>query len=331
MDLREPPRATPQGPSLASIRGLLIAVLAAVLAVGAVLYLRSTTPAGGSAERHRELAAKLQAAGALDEASAHYERYLAAADLAPEAAARIAYSLGSTYLEQGRFQKALRWFYEAELWGPTELSDELGRKIVHTLERLGRHHAAQAALTERTRLDASESDDVRRSPADPVIARIGSEEIYRSEVERALDELPPELAQSIRSPADREAFARQFVAEELLWRKARKMEYDRDADVLRRHEAALRQLAVARLVEDEVVGKVEIDESDLRNFFEANRGRYQEAAGDTSEPIEFDGVRALVERDYRLGKVQSGYQALIETELSTEGVEVFTERMEDGA
>ncbi len=333
MELREPPRpSTAQRPD-SIVRGLLVAVLVAVVGLGGLMFVR---PGGGgeepNSERQRELGAKLKAAGALDQAALQYERYLAGADLDPAARARVAYSLGSTFLERGDYEQALRWFYEAELYGAGELAGELGRKIVHTLERLGRFHAAQSALESRVRLDDASGAEVRRAAGDPVVARIGAEEIYRSDVERALDELPPELAQSIRTPDDRREFVRQYVAEELLWRKARKLEYDRDAEVARRHAAALRQLAVARLVEDEVIGKVAVDEADLETFFEANRDRYRRPAGDGAEPQEptFEQARPAVERDYRMRKIQSGYQALIESELAAESVELFPEAMEGG-
>ena len=79
----------------------------------------------------------------------------------------------------------------------------------------------------------------------------------------SLDELPPELAQSITGPEQRQEFLRKYVADELLWRKAQKLEYDRDDEVLRRHAALLKQLAVTAFVEQEVVRKIEVDEEDL--------------------------------------------------------------------
>lgn len=329
MELREPPRTPMVSRPDLVVRGLLVLVLMAVLGVGALVLLRAQAPATPATEQSRELATRLKAAGALDQAAVHYERYLETADLEPADRAAIAYSLGSTFLDRGDYEKALRWFYEAEPNASGELGEELARKVVHTLERLGRFHAAQAALDARVRLEDKSGADVQRSAGDPVVARIGSEEIFRSDVQRALDELPPELARSIRTPEDRQAFVRQYVAEELLWRKAQKLEYDRDGEVQRQHAAALRRLAVARLIEDEVVGKIAVDEADLRNFFEANQDRYRDQAAADSEPA-FDELRPMVERDYRMAKLQSGYQTLIESELAAESVELFPEAMGDG-
>ncbi len=332
MELREPPRASSQGRSDTLARLLAGVAIVGLLAIGALVALDRGGSDPAVSARAREVGAKLQAAGALEAAAARYERALETADIDAETYAGIAYSLGSNYLERGEYEQALRWFYEAELVGAGELSAELGRKIVHTLERLGRYHSAQSALESRVQLEDDPAGEVRRAAGDPVVARIGSEEIHRSDVERALDELPAELAQAIRTEADRKEFVRQYVADELLWRKAQKLEYDQDPEVRRQHTSALKRLAVARLIEDEVVGKIAVDEADLKNFFEANKERYRSPGGDgavAAEP-EFEQIRPLVERDYRLTKLQSGYQSLIETELAAEEVEVFPEAMGEG-
>ncbi len=325
MDLRPPP-SPPQAPAKDSIvRGLLILNLIALLGLGAFVSLRSgSTKAGDpvASEHAREVASKLKAAGALDEAAALYEVYLETTDASSETRASVAYSLASTYLDDGRYEKALRWFYEAESLGVGELSDQLSKKIVHTLERLGRYHSAKALLDSRVALDQGPA--AARSEEDPVVARIGSEEIPRSKVLGLLDDLPPEAAAQVQGGAQRAELLKKYVADELLWRKAVKLEYDRDPQVRRSYEALLKQLAISKFVEREVVSKIEIDPADLKNFFEANRQRY-EKEGETLEQMPPE-----VERDYRMSKVQSAYQGIIDSELATEDVELFPELMTDG-
>ncbi len=325
MDLRPPP-SPPQALAKDSIvRGLLILNLLGILALGAFLMLRSGSAKAvdpAASEHAREVASKLKAAGALDEAAALYEVYLETTDAPSETRASVAYSLASTYLDDGRYEKALRWFYEAESLGVGELSDQLSKKVVHTLERLGRYHSAKAVLDSRVALDQGPA--AARSEEDPVVARIGSEEIPRSKVLGLLDDLPPEAAAQLQGGAQRAELLKKYVADELLWRKAVKLEYDRDPQVRRSYEALLKQLAISKFVEREVVSKIEIDPADLKNFFEANRQRY-EKEGETLEQMPPE-----VERDYRMSKVQSAYQGIIDTELATEDVELFPELMTDG-
>ncbi len=98
------------------------------------------------------------------------------------------------------------------------------------------------------------------------------------------------------------------------------------------HAALLKQLAVGRFVEREILAKIEVEEVDIRTYFEANRSRYEGPAeeGRPAQSRSFDEVRSLVERDYRLFKTQAAYQELIDSELATADVELFPERLTDG-
>ncbi len=328
MELRPPPLPpAPPSPGRRLVPALLVVNLIAVLLVGAaVLYRSPPRPAGAErGERHREVASRLRAAGALEEAARRYERWLEATDAPAEARAGVAYSLGSTYLELGEYERALGWLYEAEAAAVPDLAAEVGKKIVHCLERLGRPLAANAALAARVGL---EPDPAARPASDPVVAVIGEREVRRSEVERALDDLPPELAAAFGSPAERERWLRKYVADELLWHKAVKLEIDRDPEVLRGREALTRQLAISRLVEKELVEKLTVDEADLVTWFEAHRDRYR-AGGEGGEEPRLEKVRPAVERDYRLYKLEAAYRAMIDAELAAAGVELFPERMKD--
>ena len=327
MELREPPLKASEPRVDRLSRGLSLAILLVVLALGAVLISGSRgVKDQEEAEHIRDVAARLQAAGALDEAALLYERYVEVGDPDRETRVGIAVSLGNNYLETGQYESALRWFYEAETLGAGDLGEELAGKIVRTLERLGRPYAAQSALASRAGLPRR---DVERSEDDPVVARIGSDEIRRSEVERALDDLPPELAPQAASAEGRARYLEQYVADELLWRKAIKLEYDKDPEVLRQHQALFKQLVVSRFAEQEVLDQIEVDEADLRNHFEANRKRFAPPAGDGEQVAEpsFEEVRAIVERDYRWMKMQSVYQAMIDSEMATQEVELDPEMM----
>ncbi|MCB1057516.1 MAG: hypothetical protein KDD11_18605 [Acidobacteria bacterium] len=334
MELREPPKSPETAPPDRFLRALaVIQVVLLVVALVAAFALRGAARTAGDPAHTREVAAKLKAAGALDAAAELFEDYLSTSQEPAEARAKIAYSLGTTYLENGQPEEALRWFYEAETLGAGDLSDEVSKKVVHSLELLGRPHAAQAALDARTRLDDSGSE-VRRSDADPVVARVGQDEIRRSDVDRALDQMPPQAAQALSTPEHREELLRQLVADRLLWRKAVKLEYDRDPEVERRSTDLLRQLAINRMVEHEVFDKLQIDAADLETFFKAHQDRYtpQPAKdGETPKPPTLDQVRPQVERDYRRFKVQSAYEEMVQQEMQAADVELFPERMKGEA
>ncbi len=329
MKLRQPP-TTAEAPARDSLVRLLLALCLLLLAAVAVrLWLVPAPHADDDADHLRTVASKLKAAGVLDEASALYATYLSSASQPAETRAKIAYSLGNSYLDQGRYKSALRWFYEAETLGSGELADEVGQRIVHCLEGLGRTQAAQAALSNQVQLgdDEDNQDQVRRGDGDPVVARIGEREIRRSEVEHSLDSMPAQAAQQFK--AQPEKLLRQFVADELIWRKAQKLEYDQDPEVVAQLTALHKQLAVAKLAEREVVDRITVDPADLANFFAANLDRYRTTAEEgrpAAEP-KLEEVRSRVERDYRAQKAQTAFQQMVESELAADEVELLPEAM----
>jgi tetratricopeptide (TPR) repeat protein len=311
-------------PRLATLA--LLQILTLVVAGGALALLlvgRGQPPDAGAA-RARELASKLKAAGALEESAAQYQRWLETDSGEPAARAKIAYSLGTLFVEQGQYEKALRWFYEADLLGAGDLESEVGAKIVFCLERLGRVEAARAALAAHTSLE--EPETTKRAGSEVVLAKIGSREISAADAQRALDDLPPELQQHFASRDQRLAFLKKLVADELISGKAAKLELDRDPEVRRRLEGFFKQLVVSTFIEREILGKVSVAEEDLKNHFAANKDRFKPR--DAKREPTFEEVRQAVEQDYRMMKIQAAYNELLERELSAEGVVLYPERLE---
>jgi len=187
---------------------------------------------------------------------------------------------------------------------------------------MGRVHQAQAALDARVKLDTTSG---KRSEEDPVVASIGNREVYASEVHRALESLPPQLAQQFNSSQGRDAFLKKYVADELLWRKAKKLQYDQDPEVTRRLEEAGKQLAVGLFLEREVASQITTKEPDLKTYFEANKVKYDEKG----EGVSFEKVKDRVASDYRIWKFQSAYQELVEEQLKASDVQIFSGAWEE--
>jgi len=320
MELRPPPSpaATPSPTGAISLL-----VLLGFLTLGAVLYPHfapEPSHAVTNPEALRQVATKLRAAGAIDEAAALYSQVLDEHPTLPKRGA-IAFSLGEMYLKSGQFQKALRWFYQAEVEETPDLDTEISKKIVHCLERLGRVHAAKAALNTSVSLDNTAS--IQRSSDDPIVAVIHNRSIPFSEIQRSIDDLPKEISGKFSGPSGQARYLKKFVADELLWRKAQKLEYDQDPETQRQISNLARQVVVARLLEKEVANKITVDPADLNHFFQANTKRF---TGDKPD-ITFEQVKPQVEQAYRMMKFQTAYGQLIETELSTGDVKVYADRI----
>ena len=124
-------------------------------------------------ENRRTIANKLKSVGLIEEAVTHYEAYLKEAKVGSESLANIAYTIGTMYMEVGNYEKALAWFYEAELVNPgSSLKDQVSAKIVNCLERLRKFSAAQYALDSRS---GAERKGEETEVSEKVVARIGNE------------------------------------------------------------------------------------------------------------------------------------------------------------
>jgi tetratricopeptide (TPR) repeat protein len=305
-----------------------IAVLVLFVIQGLILWFRPVSGAHDSASSRsgqlRELGDKLKGAGVTEEAILQYERYLEQSDIPANTRANISYSLGRMCLELGKYDKALSWFYRVELADPnSDMKTEVNSKIVHCLERLGKFNAAQYVLESRTSI---KGDSEAKTGA--VAARIGQEEITLSQIDAALAEMPPWIVGQYKDKQKKVEFLQQYVARELLYRKAVKLEYDKDAGIGKKLQETLKDLMVQKLVKTEVEDKIKIDEGDLKNYYLANQDKYKDDKAE--KPKSFEEVKAQVEQEYRSQKFQQAYQDLIQTTLKAEDVQLFPEVITGG-
>jgi tetratricopeptide (TPR) repeat protein len=195
----------------------------------------------------------------------------------PEDRARVAYQMGSIYMDLGEYEKALASFYRVDMEDPSaEVASEVGPKIVACLEHLGMTSQARYELESRTSIGGEKSDDTEEGFG-PVIARIGNEEIRMSAVNEALDQLPDWMRKQYESDEAKIDFVRQYIANELLYRKAKRLGYEGDPDIRVRLRDLTKQVLVQRVIMEEI-GKVIIDPRDVELYYNAYKDRYAEKA-----------------------------------------------------
>lgn len=232
--------------------------------------------ANGESDIYRDLANKLKSVGLTEEAIKHYENYFNTAMLDKRTRSNLAYTVGKLYMEGGHYEKALGWLYRVDMIDPdTSLKSEVGSKIVHCLEMLGRFQAAEYALEARSSLEENRGEETQGGK---VVAEIGSREITLQEVDQAMDELPPWMREQFKEKEKKVEFMKKYVADELFYRKAKKMEYDKDDELRNKTAHFMKQLMVNKILEEEITDKLTIEEEDLKNYFKANRDRYKERA-----------------------------------------------------
>lgn len=259
-------------PLVISIASLCVAAATLVLVATASQRAGAGMTAGQAwtAENQRELANKLKSAGLPRQAVQEYEQYLRSARLEPRQLAGLCYSIGKICMEAGEYEKALAWLYRVELLDPkTSLKAELGKSIINCLERTGRHSAAEYALAKHS----SAANDAERTGS-TIVAEIGNDKVYLEDINEAFDNLPDWMRKQFEGRQSKTDFAKKYVADELLYRKALKMELDKDSTIRRKLRMAQRELMVNRVLESELKDKLNIEEDDLKNFYETHKADY---------------------------------------------------------
>jgi parvulin-like peptidyl-prolyl isomerase len=225
---------------------------------------------------HRELANKLKSVGIADEAIKQYENYFNTTQVDKRTRSNLAYTLGKLYLEEGNYERALSWFYRVDMIDPeTPLKSEVGSKIVHCLEMLGKFHAAEYALEARSSLEENQQGELKGGK---LVAEIGNRKITLREVDEALDALPPWMKEQFKGSEKKLEFMKKYVSDELFYRKAKKLEYDKDGELRKKTADFMKQLMISKVLEEELKDKITVEEDDLKNYFKANQERYKEKA-----------------------------------------------------
>jgi len=263
-------------------------------------------------EKQFKYANMLSSKGLKREALSAYGKYLGLISASPVDRAKVAYQMGNIYMELGEYEKALSSFYRVDMENPgTELASEVGQKVVACLERLGMTSQARYELESRTAMGKNATDDTDRGFG-PIIARIGKEEVRMSAINEAMDQLPDWTRKQYESDEGKISFVRQYIANELLYRKAKRMGYEDDPDVRVRLNDLEKQVLVQRIVMEEA-GKIIIDPRDVQLYYSAYKDKYAEKAKFKLSMIQVDSS-GKVEKILSQVKSAKGFAEMAKSE-----------------
>ena len=281
---------------------VLLAVTAAALALClccAVLLLLANRsghgrPGDWNAQQQRKLAVKLQTDGLAAQAVDAFKACLQFDIPGPERAS-IAFAIANLYFDSGDYANALAWFNCVEIADPNaSVMQETARRSITCLERLGRSVDAQYALAKHSALNP----DTNGPPARAVtVARFGSETITLGDIADEIQRMPESMRDRFASPAAKEELLRQLITQRLLANKARKLGYDKNPDVLRQLGQVEDQLIVNQLLVSEAASAVNVDQSDLKLYYEAHKDQFTSLPGAALSCITFmspDAARAAL-------------------------------------
>ncbi|MEE2743493.1 MAG: peptidylprolyl isomerase [Bdellovibrionota bacterium] len=238
------------------------------------------------ADFFRDVAGKLHAAGLTGQAAKQYELYLEKGKVDSSVRAKVSYSLGELYEHEGHLEKAVSWFYKVELLDPkSSYVTEANKKIVALLEKLKKFRAAQSFMSEKTSLD----DKPVKGAS--IIARVGEQNIYDYQVNEYIDSLPANLKEKVKNPSVKKDILQKYVVDQLLWKKSKRLGLEKDPAFIKKLEQVTKQLLVDKLIKNEIESKISIQEDDLKNYFKANKDKFERKGGLKVSVLEYKGKK----------------------------------------
>jgi tetratricopeptide (TPR) repeat protein len=305
------------GKSSISIISLIISLLTLVL----VAYL-IFVPKGGKAENQYEVEKKL--AGELADnnlykaAVAEYEKILDDPNVDIETRANINYLIGKIYFTNlFDYEQAASHYVMARSLNPDgSFYNEAGKNLITSLEKMGHMVDAKRELDKAVDIDSVYA----AHKGETTVAKIGDMPIFLSDLDEAIQKLPAEAQKQYVTPEGKKEFLTQYVGRELMYRAAVREGYENDPEIEKEKKDLEEQLLVQKYITDKVMPEVNIDPSDVQNYYEANKKyKYDNKA--------YDDVKTQVLFDYRQEKAKQAITDYVNKLAAVEKVQLFDENV----
>ena len=266
-----------------------------------------------SAEQTRDLALKLSQRNLYARAAAVWQDYLAAVNLGDADRARALFQVGMLLEKAGRLEEAIEYFYRSENAARLdELSGQINTHIKDCFEKLGKFSALRYEMMDRTSLD-----DSARAGA-KVVAEIGPEKITEADLDaiiennidnqlssiaafmtgEQLNEQKAKMLEQFTTSQAKSQFLQTWVMQEILYRQALKENLSDDTQVKKLLDDLARGVLSREMMNRQLAAKINITESDVRTYYDANKDKYIEPANEEEGTEErqktFEEVRQQV-------------------------------------
>ncbi|MBF0301297.1 MAG: hypothetical protein HQK51_21505 [Oligoflexia bacterium] len=319
---------------------LIISILLALFLLFYKGNLANNKTSGDEINYLRTIGNKLQSVELNLEAAKAYEKYFeqSIGGIDNETKAKLAFTIGELYKNESQFEKAISYYMQVELFDSnSSYKNDAKKEIIAILEKLKKFSAAKWMLNEATSLNSTSTASANTkanvvNQGGDVVAKIGDKKIYLHEINSYLDDLPEFIRKNFTKKEEKENFVKKYVADTLLYEKAKRQSMDKDSKYIQQIERIQRELLLQKIIEQEVTKKVTISDPDVKNYFEANKDKFapkNKSGAKTAAvtAVKFEEVKKLATDSYRQEKEQAIYQKLIEETLKMEKVEFFPEKI----
>lgn len=214
-----------------------------------------------------------------------YEHYLKQVPLSSTQQSNIYYQIGDLYDRAHQWERATAAYYKSQILDPeAEFANLRDRKIIACFEKLGRFQEAEYALSSATALQK----ETKTHPGAIPIAKIQNETLYLRDIDAIITLFPKEEQQRLQEPTQKKEFARQYVANQILLRKAKKLNLQEDSHVRLRLKWLSEELLLQALFEKEKEKELRLDPLDIENYYKTNLSLFAEPAQAKISHIQLD-------------------------------------------
>lgn len=253
----------------------------------------SDTDASFSAAQVKELAAKLAERNLYTRAAKVWQDYLSVAKVPDKERATILFQIGTLLERAGEYAEAIEYYYRSEITAKlSELEPQINSHIKDCFEKLGQFSALRYELMDRTSFRGSENTGSK------IVAEIGAEKITEADldalIEMAIDnQLAPmtafmtteqlneqkkDILEQYKSPSVKQQFLESWLIQEILYRQALEEKLSEEPATKSVIEDLVRGTLSQQLMNRELAHRINITETDLQTYYEANKDKFVEPA-----------------------------------------------------
>jgi hypothetical protein len=291
---------------------------------------------GLSGKKLEELALKLEDQKLSGAAARAWTEYLASARHGDEDAARIWFRIGKLYQEGGDSERALEAYYRSEALATiAEIEPEISKRTTECLEALGKFAALNYELESRTAVAKSDSTGGK-----DVLAEVGTWKITSADLDQMIEAeidmqlgqlaggLTPEekraqkqrLLDEVLKQGERDKWLQRFIAEEMLYRRAREEKLQDDPGFQALTRSLERKILAQKLLDQEFAKGIAIKPEDVKAYYDAHKDEFKKDG--KAQPYEqvkndvYGAVRMQKEMEIQqriLGELKDRYNVVIHT------------------
>ncbi len=281
----------------------------------------SENPASSlSEEKVKDLASKLTSRNLYTRAARVWQNYLSFAKVSDTERAKALFQIGTLLEKAGMYEEAIEYYYRSEITAKlSELEQQINTHIKDCFQRLGKFSALRYELMDRTSFQKSEKAGGK------IVAEIGAEKITESDldalIERTIDnQLAPmtafmtteqlneqkrKILEQYKNPSSKQEFLQSWLTQEVLYRQALEEKLSEQPAAKSLIEELVRSALSRQLMNDELANKINITETDLQTYYQANKNKFVEPA-DKKDPNSTDRQKSFEEvRDQVIGELVS--------------------------